>query len=196
MKNDDDFEAAALAGVKADLEENPENFSPDFVKNHIDLKKLARELHSDVYDSNYDSLNDEAERRPLQFLKDNDLDIPSPTDKQLREHAEAMDSSYDNLKALDPEDQWSEIGEEPTVSSTKVEEICEEQTKNQLRDPLQYLEDIYGEETTAKAIEIAGIDIEKAAEEAVRIDGAAHFMCHYDGNYDSTPSGFIVWRHN
>ena len=44
---------------------------------------------------------------------------------------------------------------------------------------------------------IGGIDVDKAAEEAVSTDGAAHFLCSYDGNYDLTkPSGFVVWRHN
>jgi hypothetical protein len=41
-----------------------------------------------------------------------------------------------------------------------------------------------------------GIDIEKAADEAVSTEGAEHFMCNYDGKYDTTKSGFLVWRHN
>ena len=70
-------------------------------------------------------------------------------------------------------------------------------TDEQLKDPIGYLEEIYSkEEAQAKAAEIGGIDLDAAAEEAVRVDGAAHFMCNYDGNYETSPSGFIYWRHN
>ena len=36
----------------------------------------------------------------------------------------------------------------------------------------------------------------KTKKEAARAGGAAHFMCSYDGNYDTSPSGFIYWRNN
>jgi hypothetical protein len=77
-----------------------------------------------------------------------------------------------------------------------IEEIAESETNSQLRDPMDYLSDIYGSTAAKEAIKIAGIDTEAAAQEAVSTDGAAHFMCNYDGNYQTTKSGFIVWRHN
>jgi len=38
--------------------------------------------------------------------------------------------------------------------------------------------------------------IEHASEQAVSIDGFAHFLGHYDGDYQETKSGFIVIRRN
>lgn len=199
MRNHDEFEEAAIEGVKADLRDDPSTFSSDFIQGHIDLKHLAKELHSDVYDSNYDSVNDEAERHPLDFLKNHDLDIPRPSNKELDEYADYKDfdkSGVNELYHMDPEDQWNTIGEEPVVSSKQIEEVVEDITEKQLRHPLEYLRDIYGNDTIKKAIEIGGVDEDKAAKEAVSTDGPEHFMCHYDGNYDTSPSGFIVWQHN
>lgn len=204
MENEEEFEQAARNGVENDLKEQPELFSRDFIESHIDIERLRDVLHSDTFDSNYDRVNDEAERKPMEFLKENDIDIPSPSEKQLRDHAElessdekSADEIYAEVAALDPEEQWDTIGEEPEVPNSVIEEVAESQTQSQLRDPMSYLADIFGrEESVAKAIEFAGIDIEKAADEAVSTDGAAHFMCNYDGNYDTTKSGFLFWRHN
>jgi hypothetical protein len=204
MENEEDFEAAAREGVENDLRDEPSNFNSNFIESHIDLNKLRDALHSDVSDSNFDSLQDEADRHPMKFLQDNNLDIPSPSEKQLRDCAEvasddekSADAIYAELLEKDPEDQWDAIGEEPEVSNSDLTDVANDMATAQLRDPLEYLVDIYGrQEAPKKAIEIAGIDVEKAADEAVSTDGAAHFMCGYDGNYDTTKSGFIVWRHN
>ena len=62
---------------------------------------------------------------------------------------------------------------------------------------MRYLEDIYGKEDAVKqAIEIAGIDYNAAAEDAVDTDGASHFLSSYDGDSYETPSGLVYWRHN
>jgi len=201
MQNEDTFEQAALAGVRADIESEPENFDQNFIQGHIDLAHLRSELHGDVFDMRYEDLTDEAEKRPMLFLKNNNLDIDPPSDKQVQEWAEAFDKTQGDIVALrseDPESQWIVIGEEPTVKDSVIDELADIQANDQLRDPISYLSDIYNkEEALKKAIEIGGIDAKGAAEEAVRVDGAAHFMCGYDGNYDVTkPSGFVIWRQN
>ena len=62
---------------------------------------------------------------------------------------------------------------------------------------MDYLEDIYGKGDAVKqAIEIAGIDIDAAAEDAVDTDGAAHFLSSYDGNSYTTKGGLVYWRTN
>lgn len=38
------------------------------------------------------------------------------------------------------------------------------------------------------------LDIESAKEEAVQIDGWAHFLSRYDGNYDSTKEGVVFFQ--
>jgi hypothetical protein len=78
-----------------------------------------------------------------------------------------------------------------------IEEVAEKMTEERLKDPIAYLEDIYGAEDAVKqAIEIAGIDVDAAAEDAVDTDGAAHFLARYDGNSYETKSGLVYWRDN
>jgi hypothetical protein len=80
---------------------------------------------------------------------------------------------------------------------TRSEIFAEIQTKNRLSDPMEYLEDIYGKEDAVKqAIKIAGIDIDAAAEEAVNVDGPAHFLSSYDGSSYNTKNGLVYWRRN
>ena len=39
-------------------------------------------------------------------------------------------------------------------------------------------------------------DIDAAAEEAVSVDGAGHFLSSYDGSTSETKSGLVYWRTN
>jgi len=204
MESSDEFEAAAVEGVENDLDKNPELFDRNFIQSHVNIERLRRDLHGDVYNSNYDDFLEEANQQPMRFLKKHDIDIPSPSEKQMRDHAEAMSDDdksasviYDELIAEDEESRWITMGEDPEVPDSEVESVAEAQTEEQLRDPIDYLEDIYGpQEAVAQAIKIGGIDARAAAEEAVHLDGPEHFMCGYDNNYQTTRSGFIVWRHS
>lgn len=165
-RNDTDAHALAIAMVTQDLENEPEIFNKDFIESHIDKDRLRRDLMSDVQNMKYEDLKEEAEQRPEKFIKDNDLDSPEP-------------------------------GEEIAVSNSDVETVAEREAEEVLKDPIGYLEDIYGrEEAMAKAIEIAGIDVREAADEAVRTDGEGHFLSSYDGNTNNTHSGFVYWRTN
>ncbi len=204
-ENDKVTRALAVAVVKQDLEESPENFSHDFIQSHIDTERLERDLHSDVYEIEYEPLAEEAKRRPMDFMKDHDIEIPEPTTKQLREYADAMsdddnsaESIIEKLKGMgDAEDRWIEMGEEPDVSDKVIDEMVEDSVKNRLSDPVSYLVDMYGQEDgVKKAIEIGGIDVNAAADEAVSTDGEGHFLSGYDGNMHDGPGGIVYWRVN
>ena len=94
-----------------------------------------------------------------------------------------------------PEEDGDNERRHPT--SEEIDELAELEAKNQLSDPMQYLEDIYGKEDARKeAIKIAGIDIDKAAVEAINADGAGQYLSSYDGELNETPGGFTYWRHN
>jgi hypothetical protein len=161
----------AIEIVKQDLEEDPSMFNKDFIEQHINKDRLRRDLESDVLNMIIDDLTDIAERRPDDFW-----------DEYEREGFEAPEEDED--------------GERREPDRNEIEELAEKQTEERLRDPMEYLEDIYGDEAAAKAIEIAGIDINAAAEDAVDTDGAEHFVARYDGNSHETPSGFVYWRSN
>lgn len=36
--------------------------------------------------------------------------------------------------------------------------------------------------------------IEYASEDAISVDGWAHFLSHYDGYYETTKNGYVYWR--
>jgi hypothetical protein len=174
MRDDDEFEAAAVDGVKDDLNESPENFDPNFIRGHIDMYRLRHDLSPDVSSSNTDYVADLDPSRFWDEAPGHGIDIPDDVQASL------------------------DAGDEPREPTGEEEEEFEEDmTREQLKDPMGYLEDIYGrEDAQGKAMEIGSIDVDAAAEEAVRIDGAAHFLCSYDGNHETSPSGFIYWRHN
>lgn len=171
VESEDQERALAVAVVKQDLEEEPEIFNPSFIEGHINMDRLRRDLHADALDSNIDSLTDTAERYPDDFWRDYER--------------EGFDA---------PEE--DEEGERREPERSEIEELAERYTDDQLRNPMQYLEDIYGEDAPKRAIEIAGIDIDAAADDAVSTDGPAHFLAHYDGNSYVTPSGLVYWRMN
>jgi len=171
VEDDDQMRELALAVVKQDLDDEPELFSSDFLEQHINKDRLRRDLEPDVLNSRIDDITYEAELRPDEFWSEYE-----------REGFEAPEEDED--------------GERRDPESTEIEELAEKQTNAELEDPMQYLEDIYGAEAAKRAIEIAGFDIDAAAEDAVDTDGAEHFLARYDGNYYETPSGFVYWREN
>ncbi|HTQ43917.1 MAG TPA: hypothetical protein VMI75_14245 [Polyangiaceae bacterium] len=162
----------AIAIVTQDLETEPEIFNQSFLESHIDTDRLRRDLMSDVLDMRIEDLTDEAERRPDDFWR-----------------------AYEGEGFDAPEE--DEEGERREPTSSEIEELAEKLAEEQLKDPIAWLEDIYGrEDAIKKAIEIAGIDIDAAAEEAVDTDGPGHFLSSYDGQTHETPAGLVYWRHN
>jgi hypothetical protein len=172
VESEEVFRDLALEVVKQDLEQEPEIFEKSFLEQHINMDRLRRDLESDVLNSRIDDLTDLADRHPDDFW-----------DEYEHEGLEAPEEDED--------------GERPEPEQEQIEELAERQVEAQLRDPMSYLEDIYGREDAVKqAIEIAGIDIDAAAEDAVDTDGAEHFLARYDGNSHETSSGLVYWRDN
>lgn len=171
VQDDDQMRELALAVVKQDLETEPEIFNSSFLEQHIDMDRLRRDLEPDLLNSRIDDLQDEADRDPDSFWADYE-----------REGFDAPEEDEDD--------------ERPAPDQTQIEELADKQVEEQLRDPMQYLEDIYGDEAAAKAMEMAGLNIDAAAEDAVDTDGAAHFLAGYDGNYHETTGGLVYWRQN
>jgi hypothetical protein len=177
VASEDDERELALEIVKQDLEKEPEIFNKDFIESHIDMDRLKSELHSDVLDMRIDDLTE------------------MDTDDFWKEwEREGNNLPEDVYEENEDEDEQGDA-REPTHS--EIEELAQSQADDQLKDPMDYLSDIYGrEDAVKKAIEIAGIDIDAAAEDAVDTDGAAHFLSSYDGHSTTTKSGLVYWRTN
>lgn len=168
VQGNEQADELATAIVRQDLETEPEIFNKDFIEQHINTDRLRQDLRSDVVESISDSL------------------IHTDTDDFWRQWEQ------EGFEA--PEE--DEEGELPEPENYEIEELAERLADEQLKDPMQYLEDIYGDEAAAKAIEIAGIDIDAAADEAVDTDGAGHFLSSYDGQTHETAHGLVYWRTN
>ena len=172
-KDHDSMRGLALAIVEQDLRDEPELFNRGWLEKHIDIATLRQELKTDTHDSNYSYASEIGAPRFWEEAVDRGIDIPDDVQK-------AIDAGDD------PRD--------PT--SSELDAFAEDMTDDQLKDPMEYLRDIYGENTAKKAIEIAGIDIDEAAEDAVSEDGPEHFVARYDGKSHETKSGFVYWRTN
>lgn len=169
VENEDQERDLALAVVKQDLDDEPELFNQSFIESHINMERLKRDLESDLQDSNEENLRGESDRDFWREWERAGFDAPE-------------------------EDEDGDI-HSPTDDEITV--LAEKYTAQQLRDPMGYLEDIYGREDAVKqAIKIAGIDIDAATEDAVDTDGPAHFLARYDGNSYTTKSGLVYWRAN
>ncbi len=165
-ENYDAARALALAVVTQDLESEPEMFKKSFLESHIDQDRLRRDLEGDVRDMAEEDLREMSDRDFWRTAEDY-IDVPEEDD---------------DGGMPDPEEY--------------IEEVAEAMVEQKLKDPMEYLEDIYGEkEAVEQAIKIAGIDVAAAAEDAVDTDGWEHFLCRYDG--DSHQVGDLVyWREN
>lgn len=169
----------AIEIVKQDLDQEPEIFNQDFIESHIDTDRLRRELESDVLNMNIETLEDRDADEFWREWEQWGLDLP------------------EDVYEEDEDEEEDEHGDARDPTSSEVEELAGKQTEDQLKDPMDYLEDIYGKEDAVKqAIRIAGIDIDAAAEDAVDTDGAGHFLSSYDGETHETDGGLVYWRHN
>jgi hypothetical protein len=174
VANDDQERELALAMVKQDLEESPENFEPNFIESHIDLDRLRRDLESDVQSSNEERLWD---MDPEEFWKQASQEGFDEkwivTWKTSNDSGELRDTFASESDAIDAGEHWKESMAAAAAGR---------------------------EDAVKKAIEIAGIDVDvdaaAAAEEAVDTDGPSHFLSSYDGNSYTTAGGLVYWRQN
>jgi hypothetical protein len=82
----------------------------------------------------------------------------------------------------------------------EIDKIVEErlsEIEDWLRtDPIGYFVDELGTFTLEDLLKqpFIQIDVERAARDAVAMDGWAHFLSLYDGNYETTSGGIVIFR--
>lgn len=169
IADEDEAVKIAEASVKQDLENEPELFSQDFLESHIYITDTDKRLIS----------NEEA---------DDKLDNVMDEDEILKEAG--MEDEYE---ATEDEDEKEKILEN---AKEELKSKYSDEIESELSDPIQYFvkdRGMYSVEDLMKASFI-NIDVEKATKEAVSIDGWAHFLSHYDGNYETTNGGMVYFR--
>jgi len=157
IENEEEAERIAIEIVKNDLQQEPEIFDIDFLKDYI-------------------------------YITNSDIDqILADEENYIRERIE---DEYSH--EIDDEEE----GDIDEVIDEKVERELSE-LENWLRnDPVGYFVDEMGYYTIEDLLQqsFISIDIDKAAERAVAADGWAHFLSLYDGNYETTPGGIVIFR--
>ena len=167
VKNDDAATKLAIERVTDDLEHEPEVFNQDFLERFIDQEKLQQLVRDIVMEDDY--VDELKEREFWQVAKQYGMTEPDEDD--------------------DDEDDDEEL---PT------EELKEAMADEAAGRAMDYLTDMLGgaDEANTFVMERVGIDVAAAAEQAVRDDGAGHFLGTYDGELNETISGFTYWRTN
>ena len=171
----------AVEIVTQDLEEEPGLFNQDWLMSRIDEDSLRDALWDDVYNSRYDDLQYDLER-------------------DIEGAAEAMNLEDKVEQFYDP-DTWDLVDESGMRKflESQLDAIVRSAVEEELRDPIGYLEDIYGS-GSSELVDVVKqwgrLDIDAAATNAVNVDGIGHFLARYNGHLYDLPSGGVYWRDN
>jgi hypothetical protein len=160
-------------------------FEKSWLEGHIDMENLKSMLEDDVTESNqgyFDDIEGESDKNWQNRLVSELIDLGKLDEDDFR----AEDGE---LKEITPELQQK-------IDDAK-DEAVEERTDEDLDDPMEYLEGIYGKGDALKeAIRIGRIDYDEASQDAVDTDGVAHFLASYDGDEVELPNGKVAYRTN
>lgn len=185
IESEDEAERIALEIVEQDLEESPEMFNQNFLKNYLEIYPTDKRIIAGEEASN------DAEERLSLLDKEEYKEVFDYIDKE-DEWSEWEDRLLD---AEDEEPIKKELEEYLRKEIEEWEAEAAEVIEKRLDDPIQYFVDtgIFSLEDLMKQ-NFIHINIEEAAKEAVSIDGWAHFLSHYYGNYETTENGFVYFR--
>ena len=174
--NEDSAEQYAIEKVQEDLEHNPEYFNQDFLMEHVDGERFFGEIFDEMNRSYAEDIQSE-----------------SGYDYENRLVEEMVEWGI-----MDKEEAESDEAEE--IAEDRIERFVDALTIDQLSQGgtgYEYYADNFGREEAMRLVMENGlIDIDGASEEAVRIDGIAHFISSYDGNTIYLPNGVVAYRLN
>jgi hypothetical protein len=171
----DEFHQIAIDSVTQQLEDEPELFNQEWLKNHTYItdtdKRLIAGEEAEAYTSGLRDrdIAEEYERKFGELLYEVEPDEEEDEDGEL-DHDKMREALYDSHYDY-------------------VYEAIDDDAMNYFVNEIG----VYTEEDYLKA-SFVRIDIESAAEDAVQEDGEAHFLSHYDGNYEETGLGIIVMK--
>lgn len=166
----DTFHDIAIDYVTEQLENEPELFNQDWLQGYTYItdtdKRLLAGEEAEAYtgDMSDRDITNEFKRNNDELIYINDDEEGELDFDTMRE--EIYDSRYDYV--------YSRLD----------------------RDPMDYFVNELGAYTEEEYLKTSfvNINVEEAAADAVHEDGEAHFLSHYDGNYEETSGGIIVMK--
>jgi len=199
----EDAEREAEDRVREDLEENPEYFTQSWLENYLtiydtDRRMLAQEESDNLVDEvdDYEQLIEKA------GFEDEFEEIQVKINEKEDKVADMEEKGQDDVLIEETRDKITELEQESENLVEKArEEVREEEYDriyDELEDPIKYFVDdngMYSREDLLKASFIR-IDVDKATEDAISMDGYAHFLNTYDGDATELNSGQVLMRMN
>lgn len=219
-------EKQAVEYVQNMIEEEPETFDQDWIKDFIYMSDTDRRIIADeeATDYAYDQLDEEEVMEETGFDEKSD-ELQESIDV-LESKAEDLEIEKANLESAveDEGDETGEIADEisdledeiskkmdeihllgkqqealPDEAREKVQEDKYDEIYDELEDPVQYfVEDhgMYNMEDLINATFIS-IDEHEAAKGAIDTDGVAHFLAGYDGEeVEVGDTSMVMFRTN
>lgn len=176
FKSEDDAFVTAENEVREDMQDSPENFNKDFIRNYIDGRTYFEQVLNEMNSSYADDIQNESDDKYSNRL------ISEMVDFGL---IDEDDAESDNAEELAEQHKGDFIT------------LMTEEQLNEGNDGLDYFINNFGEEETLKMVMDNNlIDIYKASKDAVQIDGVAHFLSHYDGETLYLSNGYVAFRNN
>lgn len=185
----EEAEQACIDYVEEMLDEEPEMFSQDWLRQFTSFSDTDRRMIADDLVGEYPSeIRDEDDGHRLAEEADM-LDELEEIEEKIDEYE---DAGKDANKLMDKKEILLDHAEE-TVRETMYDDYYD-----RLDNPFRCLveeEGIYSAEDFWKQFGYV-IDTREAAEDAVNTDGVAHFFAGYDGNEVELSDGTVMYRTN
>jgi len=213
FEDEDAAEAVALERVTDMLNNEPEMFTQSWLQNYMtmsdtDRRILAGEESDNRYSDMGDSELEEAYAREVDSeLPVDDADGVSDLEMQIstaegilanEQDPETIETLTAQLEELQSDLETAKTTYNYDTMREKLTEKAYDEVYEALADPVQYFVHDQGIYTEADFLKsgLVSLDVSDAADAAISEDGWVHFMSSYDGNYDTTPSGFVYFREN
>lgn len=187
FKNDKAAEQAALDHVRDMLNEEPETFTQDWLKDYYYISDTDKRLIAGEEGDNYagdirsegdgERVADEAGMK-RQFEKIRDLRDEETNPAKLKRIEKMMDKLLDKAK--------------DKVSSNYAKDL----EKRLKKDPFEWLEELGYTPDNYKDLKFLVLNVDDAAQGAIDTDGVAHFLDRYDGNPVELKSGAVAMGTN
>jgi hypothetical protein len=172
-KNLEEAEQNAIEHVKGMLQEEPENFNQEWLKNRYFISESNKESIAEAEGEAMKEFYDEGE---IEDLLNRVGENHDEYEVASQEEKEKMVS-----KAMD------------TVYNETVEQVMDE-----LDSPIEYFVEtrgIYSLEDLLKQ-DFMEINVDNASQDAINIDGVAHFLSSYDGDEVMLANDMVMYRNN